>query len=209
MKRVILFALVLILCAGALADTGIDWSYYTNDELRIRIDELNEMLKEAQAELDSRDTSKEPTQEAIKEFMDARKLVIATNEQIEAFGFNASNLKKNGYDFSILAYNENETIGNIILWYDGENEYYAVDMARVLLGGGGNRDGGANQWFYDMCNEFKFDMYAFVGKTKTGYYIPNENVKDQIRNSEDMSWIEVYTTKERFLAELLHTIKNH
>lgn len=54
MRRVFVFVLALMLCAGALADTGIDWSQYPDDELQSTIDDLTEMLDEAQAELDSR-----------------------------------------------------------------------------------------------------------------------------------------------------------
>ena len=54
MKRVVLVALVLMLCVGALADSGIDWTQYPDDELQSTIDDLTEMINEARAELDSR-----------------------------------------------------------------------------------------------------------------------------------------------------------
>ena len=54
MKRVILFALVLMLCAGALADTGIDWTQYPDDELQSTYDDLKEMLREVENEISSR-----------------------------------------------------------------------------------------------------------------------------------------------------------
>ena len=54
MKKLFAFVMVLMLCGTAFADTGIDWSQYPDDELLSTIDDLVEMLDEAQAELDSR-----------------------------------------------------------------------------------------------------------------------------------------------------------
>ena len=59
MKRILVFVLVLMLCVGALADTGIDWTQYPDDELQSTIDDLTEMLNEAQAEVERRTETKE------------------------------------------------------------------------------------------------------------------------------------------------------
>ena len=44
----------LILCSSAIADTGIDWTQYPDDNLQSTIDDLTEMLDEAKAEKDRR-----------------------------------------------------------------------------------------------------------------------------------------------------------
>jgi len=53
----------LMLCAGALADTGIDWSQTPDEELQNTIDELTEMLEDAKAEMEKRKGSEEPANE--------------------------------------------------------------------------------------------------------------------------------------------------
>lgn len=54
MKRVLVLVLVMMLCFGALADTGIDWTQYSEEEINKTIDEMSEMVDEAKAELENR-----------------------------------------------------------------------------------------------------------------------------------------------------------
>ena len=57
MKKIILFALMLMLCTYALADTGIDWTQYSDDVLQNTYNELKEMLNEVEAEINGRTMS--------------------------------------------------------------------------------------------------------------------------------------------------------
>ena len=54
MKRMFALMVVLMLLGGAMADTGIDWSDYPDESLKSTIEELQEMLNEANAELSRR-----------------------------------------------------------------------------------------------------------------------------------------------------------
>lgn len=55
MKQVFALMVVLMLLGSAMADTGIDWSEYPDDSLRSTIEELQEMLNEANVELSKRE----------------------------------------------------------------------------------------------------------------------------------------------------------
>lgn len=54
MKRLMAMVLVLMLCAGAMAESGIDWSQYSDESLKAIIDEMADTLIEAREEQDRR-----------------------------------------------------------------------------------------------------------------------------------------------------------
>ena len=54
MKKLLSFIVIMMLCVGALADSGIDWSQYPDGVLENTINELTEMLNEANKEMESR-----------------------------------------------------------------------------------------------------------------------------------------------------------
>lgn len=89
MKRILVFVLALMLCSGALADTGIDWTQYPDDELQSMIDDLTEMLNEAQAEIERRTETSEATDDDFIEGMIAdQKQTSEVKEKIlEAFEY--------------------------------------------------------------------------------------------------------------------------
>ena len=58
MKRIVAFILILTLWGFALADTGIDWTEYPDDELQKTADEMTEMLNEIQNEIERRNREK-------------------------------------------------------------------------------------------------------------------------------------------------------
>lgn len=86
MKRVLVLALALILCSGALADTGIDWSQYPDDELQSTIDDLTEMLNEAQAEAERRTETNEDNYVAGM-LADMQQTETVKGKIIEAFNY--------------------------------------------------------------------------------------------------------------------------
>lgn len=86
MKRVIMLVLVMMLCAGAMADTGIDWTQYPDDELQSTIDDLSEMINEAQAEVDRRTETKEDN-DVVGLLADMQQTETVKGKIIEAFEY--------------------------------------------------------------------------------------------------------------------------
>lgn len=126
MKRIFIFVLALTLCAGALADTGIDWTLYPDDELQSTIDDLTEMLNEAQAEVDRRTEASETTDDDFLEGMIAdQKRTAEVKEKIfEAFEYYGKMIlfpvNRVEVNPNYGTYESGDFIASIYMTYDGK-----------------------------------------------------------------------------------------
>lgn len=91
MKRVVVLVIVLLLCATGFADTDIDWTQYSDEDIESVIADITEMLNEARSELNKRNPS---TAEGIG---------ITTQKLLDDFASYREKIGLNGYSTYLLS----------------------------------------------------------------------------------------------------------